>query len=114
MATKSPPKKVVTPKAGEPKQVDPQATLSALAQEIMCGKTDILAVKATFVALTIIDGKVAEVPMGNLQAPVRENKTGSRGVHLNGKLNDPTALGTANGIKYQIGANITACHSKTW
>ena len=108
-------KKVVTPKTEEaPAKVDPQAALSAIAQEIMCGKTDILAVKANFFALTIVDDKIVEVPMGSLQSTVRENKTGSRGVFLNGKLDDPTALGATNGVKYQIGSNITACHSKTW
>ena len=105
-------KKVVTPKA--PKKVDPKEALSTLASEILCGKSGMIAVKATFTALTIVDGEIVEVPMGSIQTPPRENKSGSRGFYLNGKLADPTVLGQAQGTRYQVGANITAVGSKTW
>ena len=95
-------------------KVDPKEALAEIAGQIMCGKTDILAVSADFFVLTVVDGKVERVPMGSLQAPPRINKSGSRGVYLNGKLNDPTPTGIANGVVYQIGTNVTACHSKEW
>lgn len=107
-------KKVVTPKTEAPKKVDPKEALSTLASKILCGKSGMIAVKATFTAVTIVDGEIVEVPMGSLQTPPRENKSGSRGFYLNGKLNDPTVLGQANGTKFQIGSHVTACHSKEW
>ena len=106
-------KKVVTPKA--PKKVDPKEALSTLAGKILCGKSGMIAVKATFTAITIVDGgEIVEVPMGSIQTPPRENKSGSRGFYLNGKLSDPTVLGQAQGTRFQVGANITAVGSKTW
>lgn len=112
--------KTVKPKTGAPEKVetpakvDPQAQLSDIAGKILCGKSGLVAIKATFTALAIVDGEIKEVPMGSIQAPPRENKSGSRGFYLNGKLNDPTALGQTQGTRFQVGANITAVGSKTW
>lgn len=112
-------KKVVTPKTEAPKKVDPKEALSAIAGEILCYKSGMIAVKATFTAITIVDGEIVEVPMGSLQAPPRNNKpkadgTFSKGFYLNGKLSDPTVLGQANGTKFQIGTHVTAVGSKEW
>jgi len=108
-------KKVETPKAEAPaEKVDPQAALSAIAGQILCGKSGMIAVKATFSALTIVDGNIVEVPMGSIQSPPRQNQSGSRGFYLNGKVADPTVLGQAQGTRFQVGANITAVGSKDW
>ena len=112
-------KKVVTPKAEAPKKVDPKEALSTLANEIFCGRSGMIAVKATFTAITIVDNEIVEVPMGSIQAPPRTNKvkadgTFSRGFYLNGKLNDPTELGQVSDTKFQIGAHITAVKSAGW
>ena len=118
-AKKSAPKveapKAEAPKAEAPVKVaNPQAELSALAEQMLCGKSGMIAIRAEFTALTIVDDQIVEVPMGSLQTAPRENKTGSRGFHLSAKLNDPTLIGQAHGTRYQVGANITAVGSKDW
>jgi hypothetical protein len=112
-------KKVVTPKAKAPKKVDPKEALATLGNEIFCGHSGMIAVKAEFTAVTIQGGEIVEVPMGSLQAPPRNNKpkadgTFSKGFYLNGKLLDPTMLGQASGTKFQVGVHVTAVNSKTW
>lgn len=114
MATKKSAPKVETPAVETPVKVDPQAALSTIANEILCGRSGMIAVKAVFSALTIVDGQIVEVDMGSIQAPPRQNKSGSRGFYLNGKLQDPTVVGQANGTRLQVGANLTMVGSKVW
>jgi len=102
-----------------PAKVDPQAALSAHAGQILCGKSGMIAVKATFSALTIVDGEIVEVPMGSVQAPPRDNKVKANGTHtrgffLNTKIADPTLLGQAHGTRFQVGCNVTAVKSAEW
>jgi len=108
VATKSKPAVVA------PVKVDPQAALSDHAAEVFCGKSGMIGLKAAVYALAVVDGKVVEIPMGNLQGVPRVNKTGSRGFFLNGKINDPTLIGQANTTRFQFGGNVTAVGSKDW
>jgi len=110
VATKNTKKVVEEPK----ESVDPQAALTAAAQEVFLGKSEMIGIRATFTALTIVDNKVVEVDMGSIQSIPRMNKSGSRGFYLNGKQADPTLVGQANSVRYQIGAHITAVGSKDW
>jgi len=113
-----PPKKSA-PAVETPAEVDPQAALSALSEQILQGKSGMIALKANFTAIAIVDNKVVELPMGSFQSVPRENKpkadgTFSRGFHISGKLSDPTLVGQAHGTRLQVGANITVIGSKAW